>query len=190
MLMNKQIVIGGMISVAVVAGIGVTILTNNAKQPTDSQTPKTSVTSSTSTTSDSTANTTSDDSQTQSQRINGTGNGVDGSSSASKEIAKYLDFTTADAFKKTTGTRVLFFYSDTSEAAKKLDIDIKKNILKFKDDTTIFKIDFDKNKDIANAYGVVRETTVLRFDDKGQVSNVFIAYDYPSASALKTNLNI
>jgi len=187
MLMNKKVVIS-MIAVAVVLGTGITILTNAMQPAPESPEPKTSITSNTSKTGDSQAEIITDTAGTESNTVKTDGNS-DKSKGGIAKKATYTEFT-VDAFKEAKGTRVLFFYVDTSQASKDLDADILKNIKKFKTDTTLFKIDFNKEKDIAKAYGVVKETTILKFNEKTEVSGVFIAYDYPTVTALITNLGL
>ena len=184
MLMNKKVAIS-LVAVAIVVGIGITILTNQpqAAEPTS---PTTSVTSSTSSTNNNQADVATDTSGTEANTIKTENNSEE---DAATLKTKYVDFS-VEKFKKTEGTRVLFFYSGSSQASKDLDTDLKRNLKKLKEDTTIFKIDFNKEKEIAKAYGVVKETTVLKFDNKTQVSGVFIAYDYPTTAALVTNLGV
>jgi thiol-disulfide isomerase/thioredoxin len=186
MLMNKKVAIS-LIVVAVVIGIGITVLTNPS-QPAEPTKPTTNVTSSTSKTSNDQAQITTDTSGTELNTVR-TDESSRNDTDNKETQAKYATFS-VDEFKKTKGTRVLFFYSDNSQACKDLEADLKKNLKELKDDTTIFKIDFNKEKEIAKAYGVVKETTVLKFDDKTQVTGVFIAYDYPTTAALITNLGV
>lgn len=188
MLMDKKVV-AAMVIAAVIIGIGVTIFTNSLQSSEETAGPSTSVTSSTSKTEDSEANITTDNSGTTAKSTNNSKNKNSDDKNSDEPTAAYVEFS-VDTFKKTGGTRVLFFHLATSEACRQLDKDIKKNIDEFKDDTTIFKIDFKKEKDIAKAYGVVKEGTILKYDDQTEVSGVFIAYDYPSAAALITNLGI
>lgn len=185
--MNKKLLIVGGIIVAAIIGFSLSLINHPSKQQSN-PTEHTTITSSTSAT-----KATDPTVKTDRQNVFSTDETApkqEPNQLATAPRAHYVDFQSVDQFKGTEGTRVLFFYLATSKACRTLDKDLHDNIATLDPQTTIFKIDFKKHADIAKAYGVVRESTILKFDDSGEVNGIFIAADYPTAQALKTNLQI
>lgn len=191
--MNKKVLI--VVGVIIAAGIGLAVsMLNHPSQRSGEVDDKNKVSRTTSDTDPTDPNVKSDlenniDTSQPSDGSNTLANGNEGGLSTA-ERADYIEFESTEQFKNTEGTRVLFFYASSSKACEDLDKDLQENIATLDPETTIFRTDIKEHEDIAKAYGVVKESTILKFDDSGEVNGLFISHDYPTAQALKTNLQI
>lgn len=90
---------------------------------------------------------------------------------------RYLPYSAARV-AATPGTKILFFHADWCSQCRKLEQDIRANRLPR--GVTIFKVDYDSNKDLRRQYGVVIQTTLIKVDDKGKLIDRYVAYEAPT----------
>ncbi len=93
---------------------------------------------------------------------------------------------TPDDFDSDTGRRILFFHAPWCPQCRKLDASIK--AAEIPDNTTIYKVDFDKSQDMRKLYGVTLQTTLVRVGVTGEVLEKYAAYDKPTYASLEANL--
>lgn len=90
---------------------------------------------------------------------------------------RYLPYSAARV-AATPGTKILFFHANWCPQCRKLDQDIRAN--KLPRGVTIFKVDYDSNKDLRRQYGVVIQTTLVKVDGKGKLIDKYVAYEAPT----------
>jgi thiol-disulfide isomerase/thioredoxin len=100
-----------------------------------------------------------------------------GAPAPSARPGRYLPYSAARV-AATPGTKILFFHADWCPQCRKLDQDIRAN--KLPRGVTIFKVDYDSNKDLRREYGVVIQTTLVKVDGKGKLIDKYVAYEAPT----------
>lgn len=97
----------------------------------------------------------------------------------------YRDYSES-AFSATSGTRLLFFHAPWCPQCRLLEASIQASTIP--SGVTIFKVDYDSNQSLRQKYGVTIQTTVVRVDDSGNLSEKYVAYDDPSFANVAENL--
>lgn len=101
------------------------------------------------------------------------------------EAGTYRDYSES-AFSATSGTRLLFFHAPWCPQCRSLEASIQASTIP--SGVTIFKVDYDSNQSLRQKYGVTIQTTVVRVDDSGNLSEKYVAYDDPSFANVAENL--
>lgn len=104
------------------------------------------------------------------------------------QTATYVEYT-AKAFESGQGTKLLFFHADWCPKCRALDADIQTNITSLSD-VTIYKVNYDTEMELRKKYGVTQQTTVVKTDESGTKLDSFVAYDSPSLTSVRENLEL
>lgn len=86
----------------------------------------------------------------------------------------------------TPGTKLLFFHAPWCPQCRALDKDILSADIP--DDVTVIRVDYDKNQELRQKYGVTIQTTLVKLDDDGDYVDKYIAYDQPTFEAVRQHL--
>jgi thiol-disulfide isomerase/thioredoxin len=100
-----------------------------------------------------------------------------GAPAPSARPGRYINYSAAQV-AATPGTKILFFHADWCSQCRKLDQDIRANTVPR--GVTIFKVDYDSNRDLRRRYGVVIQTTLVKVDSGGKMTARYVAYEAPT----------
>lgn len=106
---------------------------------------------------------------------------------AQNQPGTYIDYNES-TFASTSGERIIFFHAPWCFQCREIEKDIKANLGKIPAGVTIFKIDYDSNQDLRKKYGVKLQTSFVKFDASGKVTENFVAYDEPTFANLEKNI--
>lgn len=89
---------------------------------------------------------------------------------APKEVANASgQFIAWDASKLTDDTNILFFHAKWCSSCKALDANINENLKDIPAGVTIFKTDYDDEKELKKKYGVTYQHTLVQVDKDGNM---------------------
>ncbi len=98
----------------------------------------------------------------------------------------YVDYDAETFAKLSDSTRILFFHASWCPQCRALDESLKEADIP--EGVTVFKVDYDKNQDLRQKYGVTIQTTLVRVDSTGGKVKSYVAYESPTFSSVKENL--
>lgn len=88
---------------------------------------------------------------------------------------RYVEWTDpADFARYANFERWLYFHADWCPKCVALNKDIESNADQIPEDLVIFKVDFDREEELKQNYGVRFQTTVLRVDSQGDPEREFV----------------
>ena len=100
----------------------------------------------------------------------------------------YIDYDQTTFQDRSQNNRWLYFHADWCPICNKLEKDITVNISLIPDNTTIFKVDYDKHQDLKKRYLVTQQTTIVAVDEQGQAIETYSAYNQPTLAGIVDNL--
>lgn len=94
----------------------------------------------------------------------------------------YSETTLAEA----NGVRLLFFHAPWCPQCRALEEDIQSSGVR--SGVTVLKIDYDKNQELRQKYGVTIQTTIVRVNENGELIDKYVAYQEPTIASVEENL--
>lgn len=107
-----------------------------------------------------------------------------------KVTTEYRPFSREEFDTSSDKTRLIFFKKPGDTASDQVHALFVSRINDFKKNIIIFHTDIDKEPDLAAELNVTRPGTVLKFDQSGVISAIYIAPQRPQLEQLRTILGI